>query len=652
MTSIGPMTTPNLPWNAGLAGQQLNIAAYAGTSLRVMAGPGTGKTFAMMRRIARLLQSGVRPDSILAVTFTRTAARDLLGQLNSLGSNGAKDVASSTLHSLSFSMLSKNSVFQTTNRVARPLLQFERGCLVSDLAAQHGGRVKTNGFLAAFETAWATLQHQQPGWPHNQDEQNFHRDLMDWLVFHESMLIGELVPLALDFIRRNPASPDASAFDHVLVDEYQDLNRADQELIESLARQGSLTVIGDEDQSIYTLLRHARPEGIVDFHQSHANTHDEALFECKRCPHRVIEMANSLILHNHPQRPSTIQPAPQNTSGIVYIIQHNSLQDEVSATTAFIDHYLKQNPDAKRGEVLVLATRRLIGNRIRDELVGLQHSAQSFFTEDCLAKEAAQQGFCLLKLLVHSNDPTALRVWLGLSSSEHRSSTYFRVWSAARQANMSVKDFLTEVVNGSRSPVPYSTGLMNRFKDLSTRLGLLSGLSGTTLVDQLWPVGDPDCADVRGFALTLAGNSPQIADLLDELTEVITQPELPGVDGDIIRIMSLQKSKGLTARCVIVVGCMEGALPFLRTNYSQSERQQAYEEQRRLFYVALTRTTETLVVSSAATGPYVDVVTMGIAPRAIVKGISNIHSSPFLSELGSSAPQMVSGNAWRSALGF
>ena len=332
----------------------------------------------MMRRIARLLQSGVSPKSILAVTFTRTAARDLVEQLNALGSTGAKDVVSSTLHSISFSILSKNSVFQSTNRVARPLMQFERDCLVSDLGIQYGGRTEVNRFLAAFETVWATLQHQQPAWPNNLDEQNFHRDLMDWLNVHEAMLIGELVPLALDFIRRNPASPDATAFDHVLVDEFQDLNRADQVLIENLARKGSLTVIGDEDQSIYTLLRHARPEGIVDFHQTHANTHDEALSECKRCPQRVIEMANSLILQNHPQRPSTIQPSPQNAYGTVYVVQHNSLQDEVSTTAGFIDHYLKLNPKVRRGEVLVLATRRLIGNRIRDELIGLNHSAQSF----------------------------------------------------------------------------------------------------------------------------------------------------------------------------------------------------------------------------------------------------------------------------------
>ncbi len=74
------MTPANISWNSGLTGPHLSIAAFPGTPLRVMAGPGTGKTFALMRRIARLLQNGVPPQSILAVTFTRTAASDLLDQ--------------------------------------------------------------------------------------------------------------------------------------------------------------------------------------------------------------------------------------------------------------------------------------------------------------------------------------------------------------------------------------------------------------------------------------------------------------------------------------------------------------------------------------------------------------------------------------------
>src|SRR5713101_506225 len=108
-----------MAWDTNLQGTHRAIAAYLGTPLRVVAGPGTGKTFALMRRVARLLESNVLPQNILAVTFTRTAANDLVEKLAALGVPGAEDVAAKTLHSLSFSLLSRNSVFQALGRIAR-----------------------------------------------------------------------------------------------------------------------------------------------------------------------------------------------------------------------------------------------------------------------------------------------------------------------------------------------------------------------------------------------------------------------------------------------------------------------------------------------------------------------------------------------------
>ena len=282
----------------------------------------------------------------------------------------------------------------------------------------------------------------------------------------------------------------------------------------------------------------------------------------------------------------------------------------------------------------------------------MNHPAQSFFTEDSLAKQSAREGFCLLRLLVHQDDNTAIRSWLGIDSSDRRSNTYYRVRTAAHGLNLDVKNYLNGVVNGSINPVRSSTSLVSRFNELITRLNAITSLSGNALIDQLWPAGDPDCEDVRGMAIAIAVNSPANDVLLDELTEAITQPDLPGANDDIIRIMSLQKSKGLTAKCVVVAGCMSDALPHIRASYTPQERQQAYEEQRRLFYVALTRTTDTLVISSAATGPFSDVVSMGISPKGNIGGITNIHASPFLSELGPLAPQVMSGSNWRSLLGF
>ena len=70
-----------MAWDTGLTGTPLNIARYAGTPLRVMAGPGTGKTFSLMRKVSRLLETGTAPSSILVVSFTRTAANDLIASL-------------------------------------------------------------------------------------------------------------------------------------------------------------------------------------------------------------------------------------------------------------------------------------------------------------------------------------------------------------------------------------------------------------------------------------------------------------------------------------------------------------------------------------------------------------------------------------------
>src|SRR5712691_7691936 len=128
-----------MPWNDNLAGPHLQIAAYVGSPLRVVAGPGTGKTFALMRRIARLLESGLPPDRILTVTFTRTAASDLVNKLAALGTPGTQDVLACTLHSFAFSLLANADVFALTNRVARPLLSHEMEMLIQDLAGHFGG---------------------------------------------------------------------------------------------------------------------------------------------------------------------------------------------------------------------------------------------------------------------------------------------------------------------------------------------------------------------------------------------------------------------------------------------------------------------------------------------------------------------------------
>lgn len=643
-------------WDDKLEGTHREIAAEASSPIQVLAGPGTGKTFAMMRRVARLLEDGINPERILAVTFTRTAARDLKEQLSNLGIESAEDVQAVTLHALCYSILAKEEFFDATGRKARPLLSFERDQLVNDLSGNFQGKQKTKALLEAYEAAWARYQFEEAGSPTESTDQAFQSVLLDWLGFHRCMLIGELVPLTLSYAQQNPALNLLPEFDHVLVDEYQDLNKADQTLVETLGQSGSFVVIGDDNQSIYSF-RHANPEGIRTFQDTHAGTTAFTIDECRRCPPNIVEMSNSLISYDQRRsRPVPLTPDPSRPLASIYIVQHQTADEEVESIADYVDHYLNVHPDINPGQVLVLATRRFIGNRIRDALISRRRNALSYFSEDAVEKPAAAQGFCLLTLLVFPEDRAALRAWFGLGQTANGfSKQYVRVRAHAQNEGIEIREVLERLRAGAIT-IAHTAGILARYAELKGRLNALSSLKGLELVSALWPSNEEDSRHIRVLAENLAIEDGEPSDLLEALRHEVTQPDLPDSTGDVIRVMSLHKSKGLTASLVIVTGCMSGTLPTITTGASQVERDRQFDEQRRLFYVAITRSTNTLVISSAITLPNSEALANGIdilrARR--VNGIWTAwtSASPFIAQLGSSAPSPLTTSLWRAQASF
>lgn len=640
-----------MSWNDDLEGTALEIAATNDSPLCVMAGPGTGKSFALKRRVARLLEEGQAPERILVVTFTRTAADGLKQDLRELGVERCDQVHVSTLHSFCFSLLSSHEVFDTMGRFPRPIVtfrksavqQFEGRAMLDDivLAGEFGTKRDCSKRVQAFEAAWARLQSDSPGWPQDTTDQQFQDALISWLKFHRAMLVGELVPEALRFLRGNPSSGALGAFDHVIVDEYQDLNKAEQQLLELLASQGSMAVAGDADQSIYSF-RYANPQGIDSYAQQHAHTHPETMEECRRCPSLVVRMANDLIQHNHVNsQPHRLLPGAGNPAGEVHIVQW----ENVDAETRGIAHYVEalQQRGYSPGEMLILTPRRLLGYKIRDYLQEASVPVHSFYHEEALESGRAQRRFALLSLLADRDDRVALRWWLGQDSKNSRGPAYREVRRYCEQNDMSPREALERLADGTLV-LPYATGLLRPYRELVEILGDLCGMTMDQLVDQLLPVDDEECAELRAVALLALPVVRDAQGLLDRLRTYVTQPETPeGVD--YVRVMSLHKSKGLTARVVIVTSCVEGLVPNRETGQlSDGEREAALQEQRRLFYVAITRTREILVLSSAI---HFDA---SIAPRLGVRLTSGGvgMASRFIDELGPDAPIAVTGDHWQA----
>ena len=436
-------------------------------------------------------------------------------------------------------------------------------------------------------------------------------------------------------------------FDHVIVDEYQDLNRAEQVLIDRLARNGNLAVVGDVDQSIYSF-RHAHPEGIVQFNADHPGTHDANLIECRRCPTRVVAMADDLIRNNHPPEiVNRLQPLPGNAEGEIHIVQWNTLENELQGLARYVNH-LVTDRNYEPADIIVLTPRRLFGYEIRNQLQDLGIDAHSFYNEEPLEEAEAQEAFTLLTLLSNPEDRVALRWWLGHGSPSWRRGQYGVLRNYCQANDVSPYEVLASIESGDLE-LPGVGQLTARFQELRERLEQLRDQTVADVFETLFPEQDDWAMPMRDLVSDSMDDLPEDdpGALLSLLKGNITQPEIPE-HGDFVRVMSLQKSKGLTSRVVLVAGCIQGIIPHIDRSLRGNDAEAALNEQRRLFYVAITRCTEILVLSSTTRMDTALAYRVGAklqVPRRR-QGVWPTIASQFIAELGAGAPDSKAGSEW------
>jgi len=190
--------------------------------------------------------------------------------------------------------------------------------------------------------------------------------------------------------------------------------------------------------------------------------------------------------------------------------------------------------------------------------------------------------------------------------------------------------------------------LVEKFGELQRRLHLINGMTLPQMVDELMPTTTPGCAAIRSAALLALPDCEAIGELFDAIRSSVTQPEIPQ-HANFVRVMSLQKSKGLTSKVAIVAGCVQGIVPFLDRDATPADQAAILEEQRRLFYVAITRCTEILVLSSASSLNRQLAYKLGAQLRPGGGAMGPTVASQFLAELGPRAPRPITGAAWRTA---
>ena len=398
--------------------------------IRLVAGPGTGKSFSIGERIAWLINQGVPPNRIYAVSFTRAAADDLkAGILHYCAAvPAANQINVSTLHSLALSILARGGRLTQYPASPRVLDDWEqKNIFDEELKSTCGFAIKRCKELRThFEAIWSTGTPpspfiSSPAPPISQGETAAFR------MFHSHrtklyacILPGEAIRQCVDHINANLLNPRVLlGMDHLIVDEYQDLNNCDVEFIDKIAQSGVTTLVsGDDDQSIYSF-RYAYPTGIQTFPNRHVNAGQHALQLCFRCTPSVLAAASNLLQINSP--PNRIPKALHSAySGSTPPVQGSVTclsfpDDNIEAQSiAQSVHGLIAGGLAPDDILILLSSRHAQLDRLQAAMgnFGIQLDVQQNIG---LASDSITRFvYSMLRILHSSNDYLALRTLLGL----------------------------------------------------------------------------------------------------------------------------------------------------------------------------------------------------------------------------------------------
>ena len=304
---------------------QIEAIDHIGSHARLLAGPGTGKTKTLTRRVLSLiLQHNIDPESILLLTFTRLAAAQLKDEIKKVLEPSGKIIPQvSTLHSFALRQILYNSSrIDTLPRPIRIADDWEERHIIQEDLKKVLNLKEINyfqKFINQLSTDWETLRIDEIGWEQQFPDPAFlgawrsHKDqygetLRAELVYQLKRQLNQSRDFQLD-----------KEYKHILIDEYQDLNACDLAIVNELAERGAeLFVAGDDDQSIYGF-RFATPAGIKNFEQIYKDSKKLALEVCFRCDKNILHSAEFVASLDPTRLPKPTRPKDQAEDGVVLI---------------------------------------------------------------------------------------------------------------------------------------------------------------------------------------------------------------------------------------------------------------------------------------------------------------------------------------------
>lgn len=605
---------------AGLNEDQKRAVTAADGPIVVFAGPGSGKTTVLTRRVLYLLEKGVSARHMMVVTFTRAAATEMKERLAQIMPDQVKELAIGTFHSLFLTMLKQAGERIPPLASGKEQAEWMRRLLIEREQPADDETVST--FLNQIGLCKGNLIFPQRLKVQKQKNVLFRELYLAYEEKKEQIGLWDYDDILLTFYHRCQ-QPDMLAhwqeqFQHVLVDEFQDINRVQYEILLKLTQKHQrLFVVGDDDQSIYGF-RGSDPRLMLSLERDFPTLQRIVLSVNYRSTDEVIQLTDQLIRHNRARQPKPRAGTGTRGPQAVWL----EPEDEEKEAEQILTHL----QDGMETAVLYRTStqaRAMIDALVRQGVPFSVSAGENSFYR----RWQVQDLLAYLKLSLNPDDLDSLIRIINKPKRYLFGEEWIdAAWSLARETRRTVLEVLPELSGLESYQVRY-------LKELRDRVPRLRHLSGSETVRYIRETIGYD-RYLESFAKETGNDLASVFEPVEELllaaehctdgqdllrhAEKVDEMVRNPARSPRVKLMTFHKSKGLEFERVFLIGLHAMILPHHRSlQVPEGKKTAAWEEERRLLYVGMTRARTELYLSVSKT-----------------RQGKRVGASPFLKEIG------------------
>lgn len=620
--------------------QREAVVNYDGPSL-IIAGAGSGKTRVLTTRIAYMLAQGVDPASILALTFTNKAAREMRERIERLVGSRARYIRMGTFHSVfarilrenatrigfpeSYTIYEPNDVKNLVKSIIKehnlPEERYKPQAVAARISMAKNCLITPGAYLANAVLMGEDREAKMP------EVGEIYNDYCARCKRNGAMDFDDLLLQTNILLRDAPEVTERyqEQFKYILVDEYQDTNMAQYVIVRRLALEHSnVCVVGDDAQSIYAF-RGAKIENILSFQRDYPTTRVYKLEQNYRSTQTIVEAANSLIAHNSRRLEKKCFSAAERGEKIrlVRVLEDSyepvevamDIKDRARDGAQWSDFAILYRTNKQHGLFEAALARRGIPYRVYKGMSLLDH-------------KDVRNMIAYLSVILNPNDDESFKRIVNYPARGIGDTTIARIEEIARRKGTSMWHAVDELVASAATLDPVEKvvvrkvadfvklinelsamrvemGVCDFAKEVMTRSGILHLLeaekkpendTAKDYLDQLLAMMssyEDECNREMDEGLREVDMTPTIDEWMQNV--MLQTDQDTEDDGNKVTLMTIHSAKGLEYDYVYIVGMEEGLFPSSRSSESLTE----LEEERRLMYVAITRAKRAAMLSFA-----------------------------------------------------